>query len=60
MTPMTDREPEPRTFTKKVGGETLTRQVTSATAEVSALFDGFTEKPAKASAARPAATGTGG
>lgn len=33
-----------RVFTKDVGGETLTRHVTSPQAEVEALFDGFTEQ----------------
>lgn len=52
--------PEPRTFVKKVGDKTLTREVTSAAGEVEARFDGYLEKPAAKSspAARPASSGS--
>lgn len=37
-------EQKTRTFTKEVDGETVTRQVTSPSAEVEALFEGYTEQ----------------
>lgn len=41
-----------RTFSKKVGDQTLTREVTNAESEVAARFDGYAEKqPTKTSAA---------
>jgi hypothetical protein len=46
--PSTDNQT--RTFVKKVGDETVTRQVTSPQAEVEAKFEGFVEQaPAKSS-----------
>lgn len=45
-----------RTFTKKVGDQTLTRTVVTAADEVAATYDGFTESK---SAAKKA-TGTAG
>lgn len=47
---MAEKAPQTRIFVKEVGGETVRREVTSPQAEVSALFDGFTEEsssPAK-------------
>jgi len=46
------KQQEPRTFVKKVGDQTFSRQVTSPQAAVEANFDGYFEQaPAKSGAA---------
>ncbi len=55
----TSKKFQTRTFTKKVGDETKTRQVTSPQAEIAARFDGFYPE-GEGPDAKPAAKSTGG
>ncbi len=57
---MADNKFQTRTFTKKVGDEIKTRQVTSPQAEVAARFDGFYPEGEGPDAGKSTAKSSGG